>query len=1481
MQNKTLMMKLIGVILVLILSLGNFLVLVSYAAEISNGSEIDIFSQDAKTNNKNVEFDAYLLGSDNKSYSAMLNVDDINKIHISLKISDKGYLKTGLINFEDESFNIKQQDESVSSIQNIDYDKKEILLNQINSGTELELAIPVEFAESEIFNIQNLNKNNKVWFTGVYVTEKGKEVEIEKEILLNIQWDRAVNGIVEQKISKFINDIGNSTLIELEFNSGLEESRMPLKETNIELEVPEIEGKLPKYVNVVGNEFEYIEEEKKVKANIQNPANENGDIVWKNALDKLKVILAYDKLTDEEKTIALNSKAVFDVYGKEDKVEQTASNEFIINKNTGNANEITVSSESKELYKSFMYAASNYETEYNLNWNLNIGYAETTDKLVISDVNENFINSEEEKTNANTNTYYKQTIINKKSAEDILGQDGYIKILNATDEELANILLNTIQDENIIINYQNKDLNKIKIEISKPQIEGSLEIKHVKAIKEKTEYEKELLKTFVLLENEINLNTKYNETVEAINQETGETVKEIKEIEITNLNALNNINLLEPETKIEVNTNKESLVTESINEDIEIYVSLINNKQEYSLFNNSVIDIKLPKELDYIKLKDARLIFEEELSIANKELYEAEDGTKHIKISLEGTQTKYNIGNIINGGTLNITADMSLSLEQTIEAEIEAVCLNEGTEAIAKTRINLVKVELPEVEDETQEEVPQDEKQEEIPEEDENENIQEEPSEIVEESKLQVNIKSSVDEATWVKWGELVKYTINIKNISDKPVYNVLLKSDIPENTVYTAIPTEGIYGPVDHEDNHEIETIKWNIEKINPGKTIQKEYEVRFIKKRGYEEEQLEVVCNAKALVDNQEIISNDVKNILTKGYVQVYLNSNIVEDALVKEDKFEYTANIRNISGENLQNVKFEFNIPNGIVCEEAYISTYNAETSEFGKNTEVFNITNEKVELIIPNFESGQIEDVIICLKVQNPEQIGNGKLQDKVTVIANDTVHQSNTKECNINLPKLEVTQMSSQPEGDIKNSNILKYIIQTKNIGNCAVENLEITDFLPKGVKHIKTENYSANGQEAFVNYGTGKVEVFDRLKVGEILTTSITVQVLGANNEEIENVVKIKAEGIEEIQVNNIKHTISSDNSSSNNNQEGQGQTGNDGGIKENKTHSISGLAWVDANSNGIKDIGEATLNNVKVMLLNNESQIKNTVVTNENGFYSFEGLENGNYIVVFLYDTNTYGITKYKANIDETINSDVIEAKIELNGKEQTAGVTDTLQINGADIHNLNIGLIKNPKFDLKLEKYVSQIKVKDPKGETTYNYDNTKLAKVEFASKYVDKTDIVITYTIKVINQGEIDGLATKIADYIPEGLVFNEKLNPGWYIGEDGNLYSNNLENEKIMPGETKEVKLVLTKKMSGEDTGIINNNAEIFSSNNNYGLQDKDSTYGNNKTSEDDLDYANVYLGIKTGKTILYISLITSQTIILGVGIYLIKRKVLTY
>ena len=129
------------------------------------------------------------------------------------------------------------------------------------------------------------------------------------------------------------------------------------------------------------------------------------------------------------------------------------------------------------------------------------------------------------------------------------------------------------------------------------------------------------------------------------------------------------------------------------------------------------------------------------------------------------------------------------------------------------------------------------------------------------------------------------------------------------------------------------------------------------------------------------------------------------------------------------------------------------------------------------------------------------------------------------------------------------------------------------------------------------------------------------------------------------------------------------------------------------------------------------------------------------------------------------------------------------------------------------------------------------------------------------------------------MPSGLTFRSELNSNWYI-MDGNLYTKQLENVKLQPGETKEIKLVLTKQMTEENVGLINNMAEIYEAYNEYGISDIDSTPNNKINGEDDLGSADVYLGIKTGiQIVAYIILAVVNIVLIGIAINLviIKKK----
>lgn len=101
---------------------------------------------------------------------------------------------------------------------------------------------------------------------------------------------------------------------------------------------------------------------------------------------------------------------------------------------------------------------------------------------------------------------------------------------------------------------------------------------------------------------------------------------------------------------------------------------------------------------------------------------------------------------------------------------------------------------------------------------------------------------------------------------------------------------------------------------------------------------------------------------------------------------------------------------------------------------------------------------------------------------------------------------------------------------------------------------------------------------------------------------------------------------------------------------------------------------------------------------------------------------------------------------------------------------------------------------------------------------------------------------------------------------------------MSNERIEPGEIRDIKLILTVTINEDNTGLINNRAEIAESYNEYGKLDIDSTENNGIKDEDDFGSVDVIIGPSTGGTIIaYTFLIILNTVLIAVAIYLIFIK----
>ena len=251
----------------------------------------------------------------------------------------------------------------------------------------------------------------------------------------------------------------------------------------------------------------------------------------------------------------------------------------------------------------------------------------------------------------------------------------------------------------------------------------------------------------------------------------------------------------------------------------------------------------------------------------------------------------------------------------------------------------------------------------------------------------------------------------------------------------------------------------------------------------------------------------------------------------------------------------------------------------------------------------------------------------------------------------------------------------------------------------------------------------------------------------------------------------------------------------------------------------------------------------------------------------------NVAEISKYEDEDGKDVTEDVDSKPKNVDTKNEDDDDYDTV-------------LVKT--FDLSLIKYVSKVIVtedgvtKETETGNTGNNSTDMIPKVEIHRKKLDSTSVKFAYTIRITNEGDVEGFAKEITDYVPEGLEFSEEDNTGWTNKGNRVIATRALEDTLIEPGESKDVTVIFRWIQGKDNLGLKTNIAEISEDYNKEGIQDRDSTPGNKKFGEDDIDTAEVLLAISTGiknNAITYITIGSVILIVLATGIISIKKYVL--
>ena len=758
---------------------------------------------------------------------------------------------------------------------------------------------------------------------------------------------------------------------------------------------------------------------------------------------------------------------------------------------------------------------------------------------------------------------------------------------------------------------------------------------------------------------------------------------------------------------------------------------------------------------------------------------------------------------------------------------------------------------------------------------------------------INTTLKATIggEETSKAKKGEFIRYTITAKNTGTEPATNIKLTGQIPTGTVYiTEVPpseemTEEEIEEKRFEEFPDQKQIELTIEQLEPGQEYIKTYDVKV-------KEITNKTIDNKIKTEYGEVQkeSNSIKTDLEDSNMEINIYSADETGNIYAGYTYRYVVHVANNSSKTIKNIKVNLQTENITVKQMFY------------QTKELENVTVENTnDITIKEIAEGEGIDIAVYTEANQFTDSETKQATIKAKATRDDITYHSNEKTLTATATLVQLSHTSENSGGYVKSGDEITYVIKVKNQGQNPINNAKVADILStyESIVSISQDgkNLSESEFEEETNVdGTGETITIETNLQGaeskEYIIKTV-VNKIPDNTETIAftNISKVYVASVE-TNTQEVKHILEPEkvDNTSNDQTSGDNTEENNTDSENNTTANtkiISGTAWLDKDENGQKDSTDTLLEGIIVKLLDTN---KNEFLTDKNGqviqtktdntgFYSLTGVPEGRYIVIFEYDTTKYGLVEYeKQGISEENTSKAIEKTITIDGIEKTVGSTEIIKIEDKNIANINIGLKELKIYDMKLNKYVSRIIVNNKQGVFTYEYGETTLAKAEIHAKQINQTNVVVEYKIKVTNEGEIPGYIKKIEDKISKDYKFSSEMNKDWY--QSGDTISNiSLANTKIEPGESKEITLILTKQMTENNTGLINNTAEITESYNEQGILDIDSTPGNSIITEDDMGSADVILSIKTGEIIMTVIIIITTIIILSVGAYIIARIVL--
>ena len=644
-----------------------------------------------------VQFDAFFLRDlDGDGYAEQVRgtcreIGKTDTLYMDINVLTNGRLENGKVTINGSNMNLKTAlVEDIVLKQNYISDNTTLIeFKTINNGTE-KLFSGTVIASSFGSDTSKYSQVNSITLTGTHVADDGSRTEISKTVYFNVDWYGNVNAqIYNSSGTQYIDNIAdeNKENINLNFSVTTRETiqDLILKSAVLEGTIPELNGYKPTSVTITSSDvvFDYDAETGHFTASRNAEINEEG-IVTKTISNyntfNFHVTYpysAYESLEEEMINLKVPFEAYYEGYNN--------PNDEFENPIKSNIDERTItfiwekyverpiiSHASFEVeigtYRSYdrkyvmskeeplkLYNGTAEETEdlYTVRWYAYTGNQQEFDSLQMKENSNPYTDRfYDGSTYYNMSDYTKNIGIYFSNASNILGKDGYIKVINdETGEEIHTFTSEDWGSYSSSSPYMYETpIKHIRIETSKPSQSSSLYVYNIKEIDD------QVLTTTISREDFDKIDRVYTYlTGNAILAEASDYTH----IEDDSAYAIYE----EPISIATIYIDRDIIGTQNIEKDINIEITTKSNYYNIKGWVNGRFLVELPAEILDIQINNISSS-DSAVKILAYEILDI-DGKKFIKIETENeTEATYTItvNTDITADPRSVTTDTQFKL---------------------------------------------------------------------------------------------------------------------------------------------------------------------------------------------------------------------------------------------------------------------------------------------------------------------------------------------------------------------------------------------------------------------------------------------------------------------------------------------------------------------------------------------------------------------------------------------------------------------------------------------------------------------------------------------------------------------------------------------------------------------------------------------------------------------------------------------------